>query len=81
MCARAMFTSPLEPTEIRAWLIWRTSNDMQDRLAGELAVDKPMGDGGDLAPRGFDRDPRPQLTCYDQISEQREADAGPLDTH
>jgi hypothetical protein len=71
----------LEPTEIGVWLVWRTSNDVQDRLAGELAIDKPAGDSADLAPWGFDRDLRLQLFGCDQIGEQREANSGPLDAH
>jgi hypothetical protein len=31
---------------------------VQDRLAGELAIDKLTGDRTDLAPGGFDRDLR-----------------------
>src|ERR1700682_3769871 len=54
---------------------------VQDSLAGELAIDKPPGDYGDIAPCGFDRDLRPQLLRCDQIGEQRETDAGPLDAH
>jgi hypothetical protein len=52
---------------------------VQDRLAGEFAIDKPAGDRADVAPWGFDRDLQPQLFGCDQIGEQREADAGPLD--
>src|SRR5689334_7821196 len=58
-----------------------TLGDVQDRLAGEFPIDEPAGDRADLAPWGFDRDLRPQLFCRDQIGEQREADAGALDTH
>ena len=62
-------------------LTWESSTDVQDRLAGELAIDKPAGDCADLAPWRLDRDLRPQLLCGDQIGEQSEADTGPLDAH
>ena len=59
--------------ERRGFRVVPPSTDVQDRLAGELPIDKPAGDRADLAPWSFDRDLRPQLFCGDQISEQREA--------
>ena len=45
--------------------------DVQDRLAGEFAVDQAAGDRADLAPWRLDRDLRPQLLGRDQLGEQR----------
>jgi hypothetical protein len=59
----------LQGAEFRLPLRWSTSTDVQDRLAGELAIDESAGDGADLAPWGFDRDLRPQLFCCYQICE------------
>src|SRR5215469_8523251 len=58
-----------------------TSNDVENRLTGELAIDEPASDRADLIPWLFDRDLRSQLFRGDEIGEQREADAGPLDAH
>src|SRR5579872_1195378 len=54
---------------------------VQNRLAGEVAVDKPLSDGADLVPAGLDRDLRLQPTVRDFGREEREADAGALDAH
>ena len=44
---------------------------MQDRLAGELAVDKPAGDRADLAPWSFDRPyPTPERV-HTQLARER----------
>jgi hypothetical protein len=67
--------------ERRGFRVVPPSTDVQDRLAGELPIDKPAGDRADLAPWGLDRNLRSQLFCGDQIGEQREADAGTLDAH
>jgi hypothetical protein len=47
--------------ERRGFWVAPPSTDVQDRLAGELPIDKPAGDRADLAPWSFDRDLRPQL--------------------
>ena len=46
--------------ERRGFRVVPPSTDVQDRLAGELPIDKPAGDRADLAPWSFDRDLRPQ---------------------
>jgi hypothetical protein len=71
----------LLPPQARVRLTWEASNDVQHRLAGKLAIDKPSRDRADLAPWSFDRDLRPQLFGCDQIGKEGEADAGPLNTH
>jgi len=46
--------------ERRGFRVVPPSTDVQDRLAGELPIDKPAGDRADLAPWSFDRDLRPR---------------------
>src|SRR5437016_5058327 len=56
-------------------------SDVQDRLAGEVAVDQAAGESADLVPFRLDRDLRLQLAGGDQFGEQRQADAAALDAH
>src|SRR5690348_17251907 len=54
---------------------------MQYRLADELALDQPSSDRADLAPRRLDRDLRVQFLGRNQLGQQTEANARPLNAH
>src|SRR3984893_682080 len=60
--------------------IWLRSN-VQNCLAGEVAIDQATGDGADLVPLCFDCNPGPHFPGPDQSRQQTQPNSRALDAH